>query len=82
MHTCMHVHVQALRMLKLNAKLYRPNDELLLQRHYQEIEWDRAKQHYVKGVIKHARERKILDALMSRNPSTMKRSGAAGPVGP
>jgi len=77
-----HLTEEALRMLKLNAKLYRPNDELLLQRHYQEIEWDRAKQHYVKGVIKHARERKILDALMSRNPSTMKRSGAAGPVGP
>ena len=79
---CMLHARQALRMLKLNAKLYRPNDELLLQRHYQEMEWARAKQHYVKGVIKQAREKKTLDALMSRNPSTMKRSGAAGPVGP
>jgi len=77
-----HLTEEALRMLKLNAKLYRPNDELLLQRHYQEMEWARAKQHYVKGVIKQAREKKTLDALMSRNPSTMKRSGAAGPVGP
>ena len=46
-----HLTEEAMRMLKLDSKLYRPNDELLLQRHYQELEWDRAKRHYVRLVI-------------------------------
>ena len=63
----------ALRMLKLNAKLYRPDDELLLQRHYHELEWDRAKRHFVKEVLSEARDKRKLKALLSGNPSTMKR---------
>lgn len=70
-----HLTEEALRILKLNAKLYRPNDELLLQRHYQEIEWERAKRHYVKQVIKESSQQRNMKALMSRNPSLMRRSG-------
>ena len=53
-----HLTEEAMRMLKLNSKLYRPNDELLRQRHYQELEWDRAKRHYVRQVIKESREKR------------------------
>ena len=69
-----HLTEEALRMLKLNAKLYRPNDELLLQRHYQELEWDKAKRLYVKEVIKEAKQKYQLKVMLARNPATMRRS--------
>ena len=69
-----HLTEEALRMLKLNAKLYRPNDDMLLQRHYQEYEWDRAKRHYVHSLLKESREKRKVKALQSRNPATMRRS--------
>jgi len=68
-----HLTEEALRMLKLNAKLYRPDDELLLQRHYHELEWDRAKRHFIKDVLKEGRDRRALKNMLSRNPATMKR---------
>ena len=71
-----HLTDDALRMLKLNAKLYRPNDEMLVQRHFQELEWDRAKRHYVKEVIKESRDKRKVKALMSRNPAIMQRSSS------
>ena len=70
-----HLTEEALRMLKLNAKLYRPNDELLLQRHYQELEWDRAKRAFVHEVIRESRDKARVRASLSRNPNTMRRSG-------
>ena len=69
-----HLTEEALRMLKLNSKLYRPNDELLLQRHYQELEWDKAKRLYVKEVIKEAKQKYQLKVMLARNPATMRRS--------
>ena len=69
-----HLTEEALRMLKLNAKLYRPNDELLLQRHYQELEWDRAKKTYVKEVIREAMDNRTVKVMNSGNPVTMRRS--------
>ena len=48
----------ALRMLKLNAKLYRPDDEALRQRYYNQLEWDRAKHHYCEEVLAESRARK------------------------
>ena len=71
-----HLTEEALRMLKLNAKLYRPNDEMLTQRHFQELEWDRAKRHYVKEVLRESRDKRKVKAMMSRNPATMRRSSA------
>ena len=61
-------------MIKLNAKLFRPNDELLLQRHYQELEWQQAKRHFVREVLSEAKDRRTMKALLSRNPATMRRS--------
>jgi CRP-like cAMP-binding protein len=69
-----HFSEDALRMLKVNAKLYRPNDELLMQRHYQEVEWGRAKRHYVKEVLNEARDKRKVKALLSNNPHTMRRT--------
>lgn len=63
-----------MRILKLNSKLYRPNDELLQQRHYQEVEWERAKRHYLKEVLAEARDQRKMTAMLSRNPATMRRS--------
>ena len=71
-----HLTEEALRMLKLNAKLYRPDDELLLQRHYHELEWDRAKRHYVHEVLREASDKRKVKALQSRNPATMRRTTA------
>lgn len=48
----------AIRMIKLNAKLYRPNDEVLRQRHYNQLEWDRAKHHFVNGVLAESKARR------------------------
>ena len=73
-----HLTEEALRMLKLNAKLYRPNDEMLLQRHYQELEWNAAKRHYVRELLSEASDKRKVKALQSRNPATMRRSGAGG----
>ena len=69
-----HLTEEALRMLKLNSKLYRPNDELLLQRHYQEREWDRAKRTYVKELIRESRDKRYAKLMHARNPATMPRS--------
>ena len=69
-----HLTEDALRMLKLNSKLYRPNDELLLQRHYHELEWGRAKRQFVKQVMAEALDRKAIKNMLSGNPSTMRRS--------
>ena len=72
-----HLTEEALRILKLNSKLYRPNDELLLQRHFQEREWERAKHHFVRQVLKDAEAKRNVKALNSRNPATMRRSSEA-----
>ena len=69
-----HLTEEALRMLKLNAKLYRPNDELLLQRHFQELEWDRAKRTFVREVLRESKDKRQVAILQSRNPATMRRS--------
>ena len=69
-----HLTEEALRMLKLNAKLYRPNDELLLQRHFQELEWERAKRSFVKEVLKESEDKRQVKILLSRNPATMRRT--------
>jgi hypothetical protein len=62
-------------MLKLNSKLYRPNDELLMQRHFQELEWDRAKRTFVKEVLREARDKERVKVMLTRNPHQMRRSG-------
>ena len=69
-----HLTEEALRMLKLNAKLYRPNDELLLQRHFQELEWERAKRTFVREVLRESKDQRQMQVLQSRNPATMRRS--------
>jgi len=70
-----HLTEEALRMLKLNSKLYRPNDELLMQRHFQELEWDRAKRTFVKEVLREARDKERVKVMLTRNPHQMRRSG-------
>lgn len=60
-------------MLKLNAKLYRPNDELLLQRHFMELEWGRAKRSFVREVLKESADKRELKVRLSGNPATMRR---------
>ena len=75
-----HLTEDAMRMLKLNAKLYRPDDELLLTRHYQEQEWEHAKKHYVKSVLKESIDKRTSKALLSRNPALMRRSSVRHPL--
>ena len=39
-------------------------------------EWDRAKRHYVKEVLRESRDKRKVKALMSRNPAIMQRSSS------
>lgn len=52
----------------------RRNDELLLQRHFQELEWDRAKRTFVREVLRESKDKRQIAVLQSRNPATMRRS--------
>ena len=65
---------------ELNAKLYRPDDELLLTRHHQEQEWEHAKKHYVRSVLKESIDKRTSKALLSRNPALMRRSSVRHPL--
>ena len=75
-----HLTEEAMRMLKLNAKLYRPDDDMLLRRHFEEQEWEHAKKHYVRQVMRDAHEQRKGAALLSRNPAMMRRSSERHPL--
>ena len=59
----------AVRMIKRNAKLYRPSDATLAEQHFQVLDWDRAKKSYLKEVLVDARARsgsKLTDTYFGR----------------
>jgi len=69
---------EALRILQLNTKLYRPSDEMLRKRYENEHSWRIAKQHYIREVIQESKDQKIINNRLSRNPNLLPATGALG----
>ena len=67
----------ALRILQLNTKLYRPTDSVLRTRYDQETSWRQAKHRYLREVLAEAHDRRVNLNRMSGNPNLLPRPSSS-----
>ena len=65
---------EALRLLQLNMKLTKPDDDMLRARYEREAEWRSFKQRYIKAVVSESRDRRLNLHRKSGIPALVPRS--------